>query len=226
MDGRCGDGDGGRHRGCCRGTPRLVGRGSDHCCQEVIAERSKDGVFAFRDVRSGDQLSLVLDDVRVVRGLPVFGWFPNVVFHDQDVPAKKYALDFWLKPDGDRLKLMDIRIHKAPQPDGSSWMSITRAPLPWWWLPTIERVSAVVGLQAWQVMGAIHTHIADATKDEAVDLADASGKPTVAAARRSSAAGGKVKDRRQVLCLCRISQVRKRGRLLFRSPIGSIRRRN
>lgn len=145
--------------------------------KEVIAERSKDGVFAFHDVRSGEQLALVLDDVRVVRGLPVFGWFPNVVFHDKDIPAKKYALDFWLKPDGDRLKLMDIRIHKAPQADGSSWMSMTRAPLPWWWLPTIKRVSAVVGMQAWQVMGAIQTHIVDARKNDAVVLADASGAP-------------------------------------------------
>ena len=51
--------------------------------KEVIAERSKDGVFAFTDARTGDQLSLVLDDVRVVRGLPVYGWFPNVVFHDK-----------------------------------------------------------------------------------------------------------------------------------------------
>ncbi len=145
--------------------------------KEVIAERSNDGIFAFHDVRSGDQLALVLDDVRVIRGLPVFGWFPNVVFHDKDFPAKKYALDFWLKPDGDRLKLMDIRIHKAPQADGSSWLSMTRAPLPWWWLPTIKRVSAVVGMQAWQVMGAIHTHIADAKKGDVVTVADASGAP-------------------------------------------------
>ncbi|MCZ7594714.1 MAG: hypothetical protein M5U16_07185 [Hyphomicrobium sp.] len=141
----------------------------------VIAERTRGGVFSFTDARTGDQLSLVLDDVRIVRGLPGYGWFPNVNFHDEQVSGKRYALDFWLKPDGDRLKLMDIRIHKAPQPEGGAWMSITRAPLAWWWLPTIERASAVAGVQAWQVMGDIHTHIAETKNGEAIELRDAGG---------------------------------------------------
>lgn len=142
----------------------------------VIAERTRGGIFPFTDARTGDQLSLVLDDVRIVRGLPGYGWFPNVNFHAQDNPAKKYALDFWLKPDGDRLKLMDIRIHKATQLDGGAWMSITRAPLAWWWLPTIERASAVAGVQAWQVMGDIHAHIAATKNGEAIELRDAGGR--------------------------------------------------
>lgn len=129
---------------------------------QVIAERSRDGVFAFEDAATGDRLALVLDDVRVVRGLPGYGWFPNVIFHDAAEPKKKYALDFWLKPQGDRARLLAIRVHKAPQPDGDSWMSITRPPLPWWWLPTIERSSSTAGLHAWQVMGSIHTKIAEA----------------------------------------------------------------
>ena len=57
---------------------------------------------------------------------------------------------------------MHVRIHKVPKRDGASWMSITRPPLPWWWLPTMERASAVAGMPAWQVMGAIHLHIAEA----------------------------------------------------------------
>jgi hypothetical protein len=143
--------------------------------KSVIAERSKDGVFAFNDARTGDRLSLVLDDVRIVRGLPVYGWFPNVAFHDKAISAKKYTLDFWLMPQGDQLKLMDVRIHKAPKPDGTSWMSVTRAPLAWWWLPTMKRASAVSGLQAWQVMGAIHKRIAEEEQDGVVTLSDAGG---------------------------------------------------
>lgn len=131
--------------------------------RDVIAARSTDGVFPFTDPRTGEHLDLVLDDVRLVRGLPVYGWFPNVVFHDRADPAKKYALDFWLKQAGERLELMHVRIHKVPKRDGSSWMSITRAPLPWWWLPTMERASAVAGMPAWQVMGAVHLHIAEAS---------------------------------------------------------------
>lgn len=142
----------------------------------VIAERSKDGIFSFTDVRTGDQLSLVLDNVRVVRGLPGFGWFPNVSFHDRAITAKKYVLDFWLRPHNDRLKLAAIRLHKAPKADGAGWMSITRPPLAWWWLPTMERASAVAGVPAWEIMGAIHAHIADSAHGDTLELADATGE--------------------------------------------------
>jgi hypothetical protein len=122
--------------------------------KDVVGRRTKDGAFRFTDPATGEQLTLVYDGIRIVRGLPHFGWFPNVNFHDALEPKKKYALDFWLVPDGARLKLVTMRVHKAPQPEGTAWMSITRAPLPWWWLPTIERASAVAGMQAWQVMAA------------------------------------------------------------------------
>ena len=143
--------------------------------EAVIAERSKDGVFPFVDARTGEELSLVLDDVRVVRGLPRFGWFPNVNFHVVSEPKKKYALDFWLKPDGERLELMAIRVHKAPQAEGASWMSITRAPLAWWWLPTMKRQSAVSGMPAWQVMGAIHSQVLATARDGVVAFPQADG---------------------------------------------------
>jgi len=142
-----------------------------------IAAHTRDGVFAFVDPLTGEHLTLVLDNVRVVRGLPGYGWFPNVNFHDAKTPARKYALDFWLLPDdGDAApKLIDARIHKAPQKDGDGWMSITRRPMAWWWLPTIERSSAVAGKPAWRVLGDIHMHIAKTRNGEAVALADETG---------------------------------------------------
>jgi hypothetical protein len=143
----------------------------------IVSERSKDGVFPFFDVRTGEKLSLVMDDVRIVRGLPRYGWFPNVNFHDASEPRKKYALDFWLKPEGERLALMAVRVHKAPQAEGTSWMSITRTPLAWWWLPTIERASAVAGMQAWQVMGSIHASLAMAKPGADVLPTKDNGKP-------------------------------------------------
>jgi hypothetical protein len=142
----------------------------------MIGERSRDGVFTLHDPTSGQSLALVLDDIRVMRGLPEFGWFPDVVFHDKDAPQKKYTVDFWLLPDGNGLKLMDVRVHKDARPDGSSWMMITRAPLLWWWLPTLKRASAVEGTQAWQVMGRVHAHVVEAQKDGAYPLAVADGK--------------------------------------------------
>ena len=150
----------------------------------VIAERSRDGVFPFADPRTGEQLSLVLDGVRLVRGLPNYGWFPNVNFHAKGTPEKIYALDFWLKPDGDHLKLMDIRIHKVPKADGSGWMSVTRAPLAWWWLPTMERASAVASVPAWQVMGDIHTQLVRSAPDGNVALTNASRQRAVVAVPR------------------------------------------
>lgn len=142
----------------------------------MIAERTRDGVFALRDVKQDAELALVLEDIRVVRGLEGYGWFPDVIFHDKAQPTKKYAVDFWLKPDGAALKLMDVRVHKEPRPDGSSWMMITRAPLLWWWLPTIKRQSAVPGIQDWQVLGAVHEHIVRAQKDGGFPLTDEAGK--------------------------------------------------
>ncbi|CAN1722827.1 conserved exported protein of unknown function [Hyphomicrobium sp. 1Nfss2.1] len=143
--------------------------------RRVVSERGGDGAFTVFDTRSGETLTLVFDDVCIVRGLAGFGWFPNVNFHDRAVPARKYALDFWLKPTGDDLKLMDIRVHKAPQPDGGGWMSITRAPLAWWWLPTIERASAVAGMPAWQVMGSIHARIAEGRSGETLETTQPDG---------------------------------------------------
>jgi hypothetical protein len=32
----------------------------------------------------------------------------NVIFHDKDEPKKQYAINFWFKPEGNDLKLMDM----------------------------------------------------------------------------------------------------------------------
>ena len=138
--------------------------------ESLISERSKDGVFSLYDPKSGRDLALVFDRIRVVRGLTGYGWFPDVVFHAKDEPKKQYTVDFWLQPSADGLKLMDARVHKDAVPDGSSWMMITRSPLLWWWLPTIKRASAITGLQAWQVMGRVHEHIIAAQQGGAYAL--------------------------------------------------------
>lgn len=143
---------------------------------ELIEERSKGGVFSLHDAKTGEDLRLVFERIRIVRGLPEFGWFPDVVFHAKDDPKKQYTVDFWLKPDGGELKLVDAHVHKAPKPDGDSWMMITRSPLLWWWLPTLKRASALKGVQAWQVMGTVHEHIISQRDNGAYALALANGK--------------------------------------------------
>ena len=131
----------------------------------IIAESTKDGVFRMKDSWTGTDLALVFDEVRLVRGMQGFGWFPNVVFHEQADPEKQYALDFWLVPDGDHLKLMDVRVQKEPQPYGQSWVMITRIPLAWWWLPTIQRSSRPDAGLNWHIMSSIYTYVLNQQKD-------------------------------------------------------------
>ena len=84
----------------------------------------------------------------------------NTIFHDKDEPKKQYAIDFWLKPEGDKLTLMDIRVQKGPKQDGDSWMMVTRMLVAWWWLPVQEHPGDMEVTRAWQIMSAIHSYIA------------------------------------------------------------------
>ena len=128
--------------------------------QKIVEERSKDGAFVFHDPKLNADLHLVFEKVRVVRGMKGFGWFANLIFHDKETPDKNYAIGFWLKPEGDQLKLMDIRVQKGPKKDGDKWIMVTRLPVAWWWLPVQEHPGDMEVTRAWHVMSAIHNYIA------------------------------------------------------------------
>jgi YHS domain-containing protein len=119
----------------------------DKRVNEVVAERSKDGVFVFHDPKLDADLDLIMDNIKTVRGMEGYGWFANVIFHDKDEPKKQYAIDFWFKPNGDKLTLMDIRVQKGPKQEGNEWIMITRLPVAWWWLPVQEQNGNPVPLQ-------------------------------------------------------------------------------
>ena len=139
----------------------------------AVAERSKDGVFVFHDPKLGQDLRLVFDEVKLVRGMRGYGWFPNVLFHDADEPKKQYAIDFWLKPDGDKLAVVDIRVQKGPKREGDGWIMMTRMPVAWWWLPVSEHPGDMEVVRHWHVMSAIHGEVAKKrTKDGAYYLTD------------------------------------------------------
>jgi YHS domain-containing protein len=135
----------------------------------TIAARSKDGAFVFHDPKLNADLNLVYEKIKVVRGMEGYGWFANVIFHDVSEPNKQYAIDFWFKPDGQDLKLMDIRVQKGPKRDGDSYVMITRLPVAWWWLPVQEHPGDMEVTRAWHVMSAIHNYIA-AHKDATGNL--------------------------------------------------------
>jgi YHS domain-containing protein len=141
----------------------------DKRVQEVINERTKDGAFVFHDPRLDEDLHLVFEQIKIVRGMEGYGWFANTIFHDKDEAKKQYAIDFWFKPEGDKLTLMDIRVQKGPKRDGDSWIMVTRLPVAWWWLPVQEHPGDMEVTRAWQVMSAIHNYIAT-NKDQNGDL--------------------------------------------------------
>ena len=137
--------------------------------EQVIAERSQDGVFVYHDPKLDADLHLVYENVKVVRGMKGYGWFANAIFHDKDEPKKQYALDFWFKPEGDKLTLMDIRVQKGPKKEGDGYFMVTRLPVAWWWLPVQEHPGDMEVRRAWHVMSAIHNYIAE-NKDESGNL--------------------------------------------------------
>ena len=143
--------------------------------EDVIKERSKDGVFVFHDPKLDEDLNLIYEKMRVIRGMKGYGWFANAIFHDKDEPEKQYALDFWFKPqrDGDSLDLIDIRVQKGPKRDGDGYIMITRLPVAWWWLPVQEHPGDMEVVRAWHVMSAIHNYItANKNEDGALELTD------------------------------------------------------
>ena len=140
--------------------------------ENVIARRRKSSASGRRTapscsaIRSSTPISTSsIEKVKIVRGMEGYGWFANTIFHDKDNPKKQYAIDFWFKPDGKELKLMDIRVQKGPKQDGDGCNMVTRMPVAWWWLPVQEHPGDMEVTRAWHVMSAIHNYIAD-NKDE------------------------------------------------------------
>ena len=133
--------------------------------QEVVNERSKDGAFIFHDPKLDTDLNLIFENIKAVRGMEGYGWFANAIFHEKEEPKKQYAIDFWFKPEGDQLTLMDIRVQKGPKRDGDGYFMITRLPVAWWWLPVQEHPGSIEGARAWHVLAAIHDYILK-NKDE------------------------------------------------------------
>ena len=194
----------------------------DKRVQEVITERSKDGAFVFHDPKLDADLNLVFEQIKVVRGMEGYGWFANVIFHDKDAPKKQYAIDFWLKPEGDKLTLMDIRVQKGPKQDGDSYYMVTRMPVAWWWLPVQEHPGDMEVTRAWQVMSAIHTYIAT-HKDANGNLPikdDKTGETLPLAIRRNPSAGTSPEERRRVFCLHRFPQAGQHRRVLRHRFLG------
>ena len=121
--------------------------------------QANGGVFVFRDSRAGENLQLVFEDIRLVRSIHGYGFSP-IALPRKDMPEKQYALDFWLKPKGEGVELMDMRIQKGPEEGWQHLTLVTRMPVAWWWIPASEHPGETEEKRAREVMSAIHEHIA------------------------------------------------------------------
>jgi len=136
--------------------------------QELIesAAKTNGGAFPLHDAVTDKKLDLVFEQFEFVRQLKGYGFFPDVKFHSKDDEAKKYVLDFWVKPRAGKLVLMDTRIYRAPKKEGNAWTLVSRSPTPWWWIPSTEHPGDTEVRRGWQVMSSIDEHIVDAQKKD------------------------------------------------------------
>lgn len=132
-----------------------------------------NGVFPIEDTLLGKTLALKFEKIEFVRTLHGYGFFPNTYFSAADNDKKKYQVDFWVRPQGGKLAVVDERIYKAPRKEGDRWIVMTRFPKPWWWIPASEHPGEGETKRGWEIMSAIHDHIVTSkTKDGTFKLTD------------------------------------------------------
>lgn len=130
--------------------------------QGVIDETAgkNNGLYPLYDPLVKQQRDVVFKEIQMMRTLHGYGFFPDVIFHDKDEPDKKYWVDFWIKPVGEKdLELIETRIYKGPRKSGDDWQLVTRQPVPWWWIPASEHPGESEHKRGWEIMSAIEKNI-------------------------------------------------------------------
>lgn len=126
----------------------------------VKAEAAKNnGVTIVDDAVTGTSIPLVYDSIDFTRTLKGYGFFPDVRFHAKDDPQKKYLIDYWVVPKDGKLKILEVRIYKAPTRNGKDWVMVQRQPKPWWWIPAAEHPGETEDKRSWEVMSAISRYV-------------------------------------------------------------------
>jgi hypothetical protein len=117
--------------------------------------KSNNGAFAMDDALTGEKLRLGFDGVDFTRTLDGYGFFPDVKFHDEAHPDKKYLVDFWVVPKNGGLAIEETRIYQSPMMVDGKWTATTRQPIPWWWIPASEHPGKMAEKRSWEVMSAV-----------------------------------------------------------------------
>lgn len=135
--------------------------------KEHIAKRVQEGggVYKLTDERTGKDESVEFVKIRLIRKVTGHGYFTSVIFRVKDEPEKFYYVDFWVKAQDEKLKLVDARIHKYPAKLDGQWVQKSVSPLPWWWAVAQEHPGETAEAKAWEVKAAIHAHVAEQVKE-------------------------------------------------------------
>ena len=121
----------------------------------VSKTKANGGIFPFDDPLNGAHLKLIFDGIDFTRTIDGYGFFPDVKFHDQQNPEKKYLIDFWVLPDKGQLQVQDVRVYKEPLFADGRWTTMERQPIPWWWIPASEHPGHLATKRGWEVMSAV-----------------------------------------------------------------------
>ena len=125
--------------------------------------KANGGVYPFEDALNGEKLKLVFDGVDFTRTIDGYGFFPDVKFHEKDNAERKYLIDFWVAPAKGQLTIQEIRIYQAPQQQEGKWATVTRQPIPWWWIPASEHPGHMAQKRSWEVMSAVEQNALQAS---------------------------------------------------------------
>jgi hypothetical protein len=116
------------------------------------------GIYPFVDESTDEHLKLAFDSIDFTRTIDGYGFFPDVKFHDEKDPGRRYVIDFWVVPEHGQLQLRETRIYRAPERVDGKWQAITRQPVPWWWIPASEHPGHVAEKRSWEVMSAVEAN--------------------------------------------------------------------
>jgi len=110
-----------------------------------VKTKEGGGVFPLKDDKTGQTLALEFVDIRpVIRGIEGAGYFVCTDLRVKGEPQKVYDIDFWVKPQGDRLTIAETVVHREPQLIDNQWVQVTRSPQLWWWKVAGEHGGAAV----------------------------------------------------------------------------------
>jgi YHS domain-containing protein len=95
--------------------------------QSALMQAGSDGVFKLKDDKTGQTLDLkFVDTHQPVRQLDDGTYFACTDFRAAGTKDQIYDIDFWVKPNGDKMEVTQVRVHKVPEKKNGQWVQVPR----------------------------------------------------------------------------------------------------